>query len=375
MARTSKAWVMDVGAGWRVAAGGPHVVEYLLVADVLSVPGVPRHCAGLLIWRERLIPLLDLEPLLAPRGEALSPGRSRRAVVLAYQEAPGQPLSYGALLVGAAPDELWVSDDMAAALPHMPQAFRHIARACFAEDDRSVPILDVQQLFARPLPADLVLEMSERGLVHGDAPGRHPVASACAAVHRAADDEHGPVRGFPPADDGAAARDKMPVRGSIIPFVLARPVPVGAEADQDNVAPPESAQAEATVTPIANVSPGMTAPADARNAEPAGPARSVSASTRTATGRAVARNPVGSTSQSRRAIQPLRRYRPMTSYHSRRNWWALGAVLIIVMLAAFVFGEFFTPAPPPPAPPEARDVAPGGITPASVPSAPAQPPK
>jgi hypothetical protein len=74
-------------------------------------------------------------------------------VVLAYQEAPGEPLRYGALLVRAAPLEVFAADDMACPLPVDPEVFRYFACSCFALDDKAIPVLDTARLFARPMPA------------------------------------------------------------------------------------------------------------------------------------------------------------------------------------------------------------------------------
>ncbi len=154
MAPSSRAWVLDVGAGQRAAAGAPHVVEYLLATETVPVPRTPRHCHGLLFWRERTIPVLDLAPLIAEGATAAT--ATRRAVVLAWQERPGEALQYGALLVTAAPGETWVSDDMAGDLADAPAAFNHFARAGFMDKDRLIPILDLRRLFGRPLPAELL---------------------------------------------------------------------------------------------------------------------------------------------------------------------------------------------------------------------------
>ncbi len=151
MASTARAWLMDVGGGFRVAAGAHQVVEYLLSPETVRLPLTPAHCRGVTIWREQMIPVVDLTPLL-PGGVAQA-GGWRRAVVLAYQEAPGEPLRHGALMVRAAPLEVFAADDMACPLPDDAEVFRYFACACFAHDDKAVPILDTARLFARPLPA------------------------------------------------------------------------------------------------------------------------------------------------------------------------------------------------------------------------------
>lgn len=149
MSSTSRAWLFDVCDGQYVAAGARHVVEYLSAPTTVAVPLAPVHGAGLLYWRERYIPVIDLAPLFSANLEH----PRRQAVVIAYQNAPGEPLDYGALLIGAAPFEMEVDHDMGAELPATPAALRHVARACFRLDERLVPILDARRLFAEPLPA------------------------------------------------------------------------------------------------------------------------------------------------------------------------------------------------------------------------------
>lgn len=159
MPSTARAWLMDVGAGFRVAAGAHQVVEYLLSPETMSLPLTPAHCRGVMIWREQMIPVVDLAPLL-PGGGTQASGW-RRAVVLAYQEAPGEPLRYGALLVRAAPIEVFAADDMACPLPGDPEVFRYFACSCFAHDDKAIPVLDTARLFARPLPLSALPRESE----------------------------------------------------------------------------------------------------------------------------------------------------------------------------------------------------------------------
>ncbi len=148
-ART-RAWVMDVGAGRRVAAGTHHVVEYLLSPNTIGLPLAPAHCPAVLIWREQIIPSVNLAGL----SSSAQPGTHewRGAVVLAYQEEPGKPLRYGALLVYAAPEETWVSDDMACPLPEESTAFQYFTSACFAHEEQAVPVVDTTKLFSESPP-------------------------------------------------------------------------------------------------------------------------------------------------------------------------------------------------------------------------------
>jgi chemotaxis signal transduction protein len=147
---TSRAWVMDIGGGRHVAAGTHHVVEYLLSPETLELPLAPPNCPAVLIWRERIVPAVDLVPLL-PRPDAARRKWSG-AVILPYQQAPGKPLQYGALLVYAAPQEVWVSNGEACSLPEQMGAFAYFACACFAHEDEAIPVLDSFRLFSEPPP-------------------------------------------------------------------------------------------------------------------------------------------------------------------------------------------------------------------------------
>jgi len=147
--RSTRAWLLDVAGGMRLAAGAPFVVEYLLEPETIELPRLPAHCRGVMLWRERIIPVIDLAPILA--GVEGSSGGWSRAVVLAWQDAPGQPLQYGALSVLKAPVELFVSDSDARPLPERPEILRQFAGSCFGYDDEVIAIVDVRRLFTRPL--------------------------------------------------------------------------------------------------------------------------------------------------------------------------------------------------------------------------------
>jgi len=141
---------MDVGAGRRVAAGTHHVVEYLRSPETIGLPLAPAHCPAVLIWRAQIVPSVDLARLSPSREPAKRAWHG--AVILAYQEAPGKPLRYGALLVDAAPQETWVGNDMACPLPEESAAFQYFTCACFAHREQAIPILDATRLFSDSLP-------------------------------------------------------------------------------------------------------------------------------------------------------------------------------------------------------------------------------
>lgn len=365
MAATSRAWVMDTGDGQRVAAGARHVVEYLLAPETVTVPRLPAHCAGLLYWRERYIPIIDFAPLSGARADP-----RRRAVVLAYQNAPGEPLRYGALLVSAPPVETWVSDDMAATLPESPAALRHVARACFRLDDRAVPILDTRRLFAEPLPAALLPEEDKRDepstLVVDDRPvGPLPENEPPVA----ADADHAPEP-TAPGPDVVASADDPATSGSQEPDNLSYCVVIPFATRPTHPAPEPVAAAEHSVLLGYSSSPdgipeqasppaGVSGLAIAAGEGDAPSAQSVAAPRSSATLRSFS------------WLHELeRRQNPIVSF--RRRWlFAVLAALVVIAVAWLVLSNF----PKSRSMPVARQPGPVAAGPSSVPAAPTQPPR
>jgi chemotaxis signal transduction protein len=228
--------MFDVGAGIRVAAGAHQVVEYLLAPETIPLPLMPAHCRGVLLWREQLIPVVDILPLLPAHGVVVT-GGWRRAVVLAWQDAPGKPLKHGALVVRAAPVESLVADDMACALPPDAAVFGHIASSCFRHEDSPVPILDIVKLFGQPL-SDTLLPREEK--MYGDTDVAEPALMVPSVPSSFAIQ--------------AAPVVKVAVSGSIIPASetdpppcvaeLVGPLPVG---EMDSVLTPDHAPEESSL--------------------------------------------------------------------------------------------------------------------------------
>lgn len=142
------AWLFDFGADLRAAVGGQHMAEYLRAPSAIEVPLAPPHARGVLVWRERLVPLLDLARLA---GAANDRDKPMGAIVLAYRETPASPLQYGALALAAAPREIEVRDEMACALPTTPVFWSAIAASCIDHENRPTPILRSRNIFTRAL--------------------------------------------------------------------------------------------------------------------------------------------------------------------------------------------------------------------------------
>jgi chemotaxis signal transduction protein len=400
MAHTSRAWVMDVGAGQRVAAGVAHVVEYLLAPETIDVPRTPGYCAGLLIWRDHMIPVIDFaSPPLARKTPLAG---TRRAVILAYQEAPAQPLRFGALLVTATPTETWVSDDMAGQLEQMPAMFRQVARACFVQQDQTIPILDARQLFTRPLsrlhaahaelsePAPSDLEGAPTQLMAMAREAQPGMLSLVQNIQllSASPSDPPPVLAEETQDGGLPAETWDDL--SAIPAAHCRVnlyVLDGGPADSavtlaESVAPLQARDFPEFLA-LATQVPAETEFAELPLAEPTAEAAMaqplhageeaalIDVAVATSTVQPAPSTTVRSFQRLHAIAQDIEN-REHRRHSGLRRGWLIGAGAGLALLAAALL---FMPRDHSAPLPVARDVAPNGLPPASVPSTPAQPPQ
>ncbi|MDH5633872.1 MAG: chemotaxis protein CheW [Gammaproteobacteria bacterium] len=150
MAQT-KAWLLPLDGTCKAAVGGNSMVEFLVSADIniMPVPMAPVYSPGVILWRDRIIPVIDLASVLNPAATSLVDMAG--VMVLAYQAAPGEPIQNGAVVLRAAPANIMVSSDMACPVPNTPVAWKSLAMACVKDGERVVPILNVRHVFSSML--------------------------------------------------------------------------------------------------------------------------------------------------------------------------------------------------------------------------------
>jgi chemotaxis protein histidine kinase CheA len=130
------------------AALPPHTSIALVEAtDMIEVPATPYYGNRLLRWQDKLLPVLDLHPLL--KAEPI-PNRlpERHLLVVAYQSSKYAAIEYGALCIVGLPTTVAVTDEMACALPPNSDYWPVIALSCFMHDGQPTPVLDTARLFA-----------------------------------------------------------------------------------------------------------------------------------------------------------------------------------------------------------------------------------
>ena len=130
------------------AAFPEHCAVALIEAPgVFEVPGAPAHCAGLIEWADKLVPLIDLKAL-ADGARAGDGAIATHALVVAWQRAPGAELQFGAVYAPALVTALRVSDSQHCEAPD-GHALAAIATTFFESEGRAVPIVDTHRLFGR----------------------------------------------------------------------------------------------------------------------------------------------------------------------------------------------------------------------------------
>jgi chemotaxis signal transduction protein len=121
------------------------MAEYVQDRSFYTVPGSPGYCSSVLVWRNNIVPVMDLSALqFGPAG-----AQSNSLVcLLNYQEEPNAPLQHLALHVARTPQKIRVDDEHACEIPDGLQAsvLKQVSLACFNYDGLPVLVLDIARL-------------------------------------------------------------------------------------------------------------------------------------------------------------------------------------------------------------------------------------
>jgi purine-binding chemotaxis protein CheW len=129
--------VARLGAG-RVAVGLASVAEVGRVPDISRIPGVPGWLAGLTNWRGRILPVLDLRPLLGADSAGV-PATARLVVVTTAGASVG-------VLVEAVEGTMSLGEDLAPLPSVLPGAGADLLCGQVPLEDGPVAVLDVEAL-------------------------------------------------------------------------------------------------------------------------------------------------------------------------------------------------------------------------------------
>ncbi len=71
--------------------------------------------------------------------------------IVAFQIQPGEKPQHGGIKLAQVPYRTLVSDNQACELPQEPQGWRDLAHSCFTINHKTVPILDLPEIFLAPV--------------------------------------------------------------------------------------------------------------------------------------------------------------------------------------------------------------------------------
>jgi chemotaxis signal transduction protein len=145
MSYGNEAWVLDCGQGVVAAVGAAHMLHVVEDAALcFRVPMAPTHCDRVLLWQKRVLPVVDMRPLI---GVALGSTATQCFCVLGWC-TPDDVTEYGVIATTAVPRRIVVTDDKSME-PTVERAasWRSFAVGFFSYHDTAVPILDPATLF------------------------------------------------------------------------------------------------------------------------------------------------------------------------------------------------------------------------------------
>jgi hypothetical protein len=140
--------LVDYADGRKIALS-PHTTYGLIEHPTYEeVPGAAHYGYGLMTWQSMRLPLLNLYALLHADCNAVRITFPRYALIVAYQRAVNEPIEYGAIGLAALPQTIHIGDEAQCELPCDSSLWPLLALSCFQYEDKAVPILDTERIFA-----------------------------------------------------------------------------------------------------------------------------------------------------------------------------------------------------------------------------------
>jgi chemotaxis signal transduction protein len=136
------AWLLDFGDACHAAVGTRELLHLVDAPVTFAVPCTPKYCRHVVLWQERLLPVMDISARLGAR-----PISAPFLAVIGYQQQRGEYPQFGALMLSSPPKQLAVSDEHACRLPEENNAWGDWAVSCFEHHGSPVPILNLRRIF------------------------------------------------------------------------------------------------------------------------------------------------------------------------------------------------------------------------------------
>ncbi len=99
------AWLLTANQV-RLTVASYEIIEVISEPQLIDVSAGPSYCRQLLLWREQLLPLVQVEKLQEDNAN----NQSQHIIVVAWQNKAGEKLEYGAMALSELPMSITVED-------------------------------------------------------------------------------------------------------------------------------------------------------------------------------------------------------------------------------------------------------------------------
>jgi hypothetical protein len=146
-AKANRAWLLDFGKGLQAAVGMHEMSQVLISPTLYQIPCTPFYCNEVVIWQQRILPVLDVNSLF--EGQKILLDENGGVIGLAmYQPDPQESPTYGCFYLSTTPTSIFVNDETACDLPAQQRHWEHFAISCFVYNNAAIPIIDLNRLFS-----------------------------------------------------------------------------------------------------------------------------------------------------------------------------------------------------------------------------------
>jgi len=155
---SAKGWLLSIRGRTHVAVGARELV-YVLPEEpeIHGVPLAPAPTPGVIVWENRVVPLIDVALRLGMADEGTGNLTTTLAgmhyfvaiVAFAGDDLLDVGVELGALILTKVPEQVEVSDHQGRELPPEFEPHAELFASCFEHPELgAVPILDLTRLFA-----------------------------------------------------------------------------------------------------------------------------------------------------------------------------------------------------------------------------------
>ena len=140
------AWVMQIDRMSRVAVGQLELIHIIANPEYIEVPKAPRHCKRVVMWNNKVIPVMDLSILV---NDASAFYQHNSVAVALYAPEGRHELQYGGIQLIDMPVLDKVSNQQQVTQSELSEQWKPLSVSAYrGRDSDIIPILDLPKLFS-----------------------------------------------------------------------------------------------------------------------------------------------------------------------------------------------------------------------------------